>query len=129
MAYSLQTTIKENHIHFLVTGRNTPETLSALFAECLAICRETGQRVALLEDGLTGPDLELSVLFEVIGDAADAARNRVDLVCYVKTTPGHDEGVVRFAENVAANHEVNVRVFRSVEDAERFIALGHKWPE
>ncbi|MGH8016727.1 MAG: hypothetical protein ACREIA_00275 [Opitutaceae bacterium] len=129
MAYSLQTSVKEDRIHFLATGKNAPAALAALFDECLAICRKTGQRVALLEDALTGPDIELNVLFEVIGHAADAARDQVDLVCYVKTTPGHDPGTVRFAENVASNHKVNVRVFRTVEDAERFIAIGRKWPQ
>lgn len=122
MAYDFEVTHKDNYLHIKVTGENSASAVGSYLRESVARCAEMRSRVALVEDALTGPDLGLDDLFEIIRDAAEAARPVVDLVAYVKTTPGHDTSIVRMAENIAANHEVNVRVFTTVAEAQAFIA-------
>lgn len=127
MSYSLQTIFDEGFVRFVVTGENSPATLASFLEGCIAICRRSGVRIALIEDRLSGRDVGLEVLFSVIGEACDDARDVADLVCYVKTAPEHDPGIVRFAENIATNHRLNVRVCRNVDEALLLIAhaLAH----
>ena len=122
MGYSLQTVFDEGFVRFVVTNENSPATLASFLEGCIAICRRSGTRIALIEDRLSGKDVDLEGLFQIIGDACEGARDLVDLVCYVKTSPEHDPAMVRFAENIATNHRLNVRVCRSVDEALLYIA-------
>jgi hypothetical protein len=42
-------------------------------------------------------------------------------IAYVDTNPEHDPKTMKFAETVATNRGVNVRVFSGLEDAEKWL--------
>lgn len=121
MSYQLDVIRTGDYLHIKVSGENSAEAVAGYLHDGLALSQNTGCPFILVEDGLTGPDLDLEVVFEITSQASAAAQSAVKKVAFVKTTPGHDRSLVRFAENLAANRAVDLRVFPTIAAAEQWI--------
>lgn len=116
-----QLTVDElpTYLHARVVGERTPENALRYLEEVYAACVRAGRSNVLLEMKFSGPSLGAPAIFHVISQAsADGARLRK--VAYVETSM---DGPLkaRFAETVALNRAVNVRLFLGVAEAARWL--------
>ncbi len=123
---SYQLTIEEqpSYLYAKVSGTNSPENAVRFLEETYAACIERGYSAVLLEMNLSGPSLNLGSIFEVIVQrSTDGAKLRK--IAYVDASTSDPEKA-RFAEMVAKNRGVNVRLFQSLSDAKRWICSTPK---
>lgn len=119
-----QLTIEERpaYLHARVAGERTPENALRFLREVHEACVQRGCREVLLEIRFAGPSLEIPDIFHVISQAsADGAKLR--RIAYVDATTSV-AGRASFAETVAVNRSVNVRLFADVADAARWLEGG-----
>ena len=124
MAYTLTTEQGPGYLHFRVTGLNTTETLSAYLRDVAETCARLKAQNVLVEENLEGPGLSLGQIFGVAASAGPEAAASIRRFAYVDTNPGHEPSRMRFAENVAANRGLNIRVFRTVDEARGWLTGG-----
>lgn len=125
MSYLLTITEHPSFLHAKVTGTNNAENALRFLEEAYAACMQRGQSAVLLEMDLSGPSLESASIFRVIAQrSADGAKLRK--IAYVdKSERGPEK--VKFAETVAINRGVNVRLFPDVESATRWLSDAPPW--
>ena len=73
----------------------------------------------MLEEYLEGPGLDTIDIFDIISKAS--IQRTIGLIAYVDANQDHGIGTMKFAENVAVNRGVNVRIFSSVSKAQKWI--------
>ena len=123
-SYHLETHEREGYLHAKVSGPRTPENAQRFLKEAYEECLRTGRVALLLEMGLTGPPLDMASVFRVIANRApDGAKLR--RIAYVEPAPT-DIPSALFAETVANNRGVNVRLFKDLDAADRWLRDGKK---
>ena len=118
---SYQLTIEERptYIYARADGELTPANALRFLEEAYAACLRSSRRDLLLDMQLHGPDLNTTNVYEVISQrVADGSKLRK--IAYVPFQRG-DRSMAHFAETVAINRGVNVRLFESVAAAERWL--------
>lgn len=111
---------RDSYVHATVTGINTPENMLRFMKEAYEACRARGKSSVLLEMNLAGESLDVTSIFHVVEQrSADGARLRK--IAYVAPIVGKDPARAHFAETVAVNRGVNVKVFRDVAEAQRWL--------
>lgn len=120
--YLLTIEERPTYLHARAFGERTPENALRYLKEVYEACAQRGRTDALLEVRFAGPSLEIPDIFHVISQAsADGAKLR--RIAYVDATTS-DAGRAAFAETVAINRSVNVRLFADVADAARWLEAG-----
>ena len=117
-----QLTLEEHpaYLHAKVSGTHSPENLLRFLREAYAACMERGQSALLLEVAFSGPSLDVTSIFGVILEgSADAVK--LGKIGYVDASP-RDPERMRFAETVALNRGVNVRLFRDIDSARKWMS-------
>jgi hypothetical protein len=116
MAYQITIEPTPRYLHVRVTGDNSRETVLAYLAEVRQTCLDQGRTGVLIEEHLRGPSLDLVSIFRMI--ASRAEQDAVGLrIAFVDTNPEHAADRMQFAETVAVNRGIQVRVFERAEDA------------
>jgi chromosome condensin MukBEF MukE localization factor len=110
---------KPGYVHATVTGERTPENALRFLREVTEACARCGKEAALLEMRFTGASLDATSIFQVISERSPSGA-RLRRIAYVQATG--DPQKARFAETVAVNRGVNVRLFDNVADAEKWLA-------
>ncbi len=119
LRYELTIDVRPAYLHAKVVGERTPENASRFLKEVFAACVGSSRQDALLEMRFSGPSLNMSDIFRVISQgSADGARLR--RIAYVEASVT-DMAKSRFAETVAINRAVNVRLFGDVAEAARWL--------
>jgi len=116
---SYQLTIEERptYVYARVDGDLNAANALRFLEEAYAACVRTGRSLLLLDMQLHGPDLNTTNVYEVISQrAADGTKLRK--IAYVP----FQRSMAYFAETVAVNRGVNVRLFESVAAAEQWIS-------
>ena len=85
-------------------------------------CLEQNCFNVLVEENLQGPGLRTFDIFEVVKEASKNVHPQVFRIAYVDVNPEHNQVDLRFAENVAVNRGVNVRLFSTVAEAESWLS-------
>jgi hypothetical protein len=115
-------TIEERptYVYARADGDLTPANALRFLEEAYAACLKSGKPDVLLDMQLHGPDLNTTNVYEVIAQrAADGSKLRK--LAYVPFQRD-DRSMAYFAETVAVNRGVNVRLFESVTAAERWLS-------
>jgi len=117
MSYQLAIDVTPGYLHARVTGENSREAVLGYLADLRQACLAHDRTNVLVEENLRGPSLDMVTIFRVI--AGDAAQNAVVglRIAYVDTNPEHAADRMQFAETVAVNRGIQVRVFASVAEA------------
>jgi len=121
MAYDMKVIRENDYLHVMVTGDNTPGDVAGYLDQIRRVCAEHGLSKVLIEENLTGPQLETVDVYDVISAASRGVTPAIRFIALVDTNPQHDFAPMEFAETVAANRGVNVRVFRDVPAAAAWI--------
>jgi hypothetical protein len=118
---SYQITIVEHplYLHAKASGTHSTENVLRFLEEAYAACVERGRLSLLVEFGFTGPSLDAGGIFKVIMERSEDAK-KLRRIGYVDPTP-RDPERIKFAENVAFNRGVNVRLFQDVESAKAWM--------
>ena len=111
----------DSYLHFRVTGINSPENVRHYFSQVQEFCAQQQCPFVLIEENLQGPGLKLSDIYQLVAEGSQRVFPHVRRLAYVDTNPLHSSSDMQFAENVAVNRGLNMRVFARVEDAEQWI--------
>lgn len=121
MKYELTVVQKPGHLHVSVTGDNTPENVRHCLREVVAACTMHKCSRVLLQEHFVGPSLGIVDVFEIVSEASGSAWPMVTQIAYVDTNPEHDPGLLDFAETVAVNRGVRIRLFATTRDGEDWL--------
>jgi hypothetical protein len=121
MAYELSVEPRRSYLHIRVTGNNTTETLRDYLADIRRICEKQKCRDVLIEEHLTGTPLGTFDVFSIVTAEAEHARSVMGRIAFVDCTLGRPTDLQGFAENVAVNRGVNVRIFGDIPSAEQWL--------
>ena len=121
MGYTLTLKAKGSFLHVMVTGENTPENLQKYLAEVYKSCSEGGFSAVLIEENLSGPSLLPVDVYKIITKASAQTSPIVNKIAFVDVDPTHMSSIAALGEAVGRDRGANVRVFRTIEEAESWL--------
>lgn len=120
MAYHLTIEELPSYLHATLSGTHSAENALRFLEDAYEACVKRGHSAVLLEMNLSGPSLDLASIFGVIMQrSTDAVKLRK--IAYVDASE-RDPDRMKFAETVAINRGVNVRLFRDLDSAKQWIS-------
>lgn len=119
MSYELTIAQKPGYVHAVVTGENSSETVVRYLEEIRRECAARNCFRLLIEERLVGPRLGTTSVFEVASKGSNRAQGRFNAIAYVDVNAEGNR--MEFAETVAINRGLPLRVFSSVADAENWL--------
>ena len=125
MTYKLTIDQKPTYLHIIVTGQNTRENVMQYMENVVRECTSRNCRQMLIEERLEGTRLGTFDIFSLVSKGAARFPGSVKAIAYVDVNAEGD--LMDFAEDVAVNRGIPVRVFSSVPDAEKW--LVHLGPQ
>lgn len=122
--YSFTVDEKPSYLHVKVDGQNNRPTVLKYLSDTYDACMQRGHSVVLIEENLRGPGFSVGEIYAIIAEAAGKFAGGIRQVAYVDTNPEHQDSRMKFAETVARNRAINVRMFSNVGDAEQWLATS-----
>ncbi len=124
MPYNLTVVQKNRYLHATVRGDNSPADIQQYLMDVQHACETHDCRKVLIEENLTGPTIGTFDIFDVVTKLSqDAARAKLK-IAYVDVNQKHDLNAMHFAESVARNRSVNVKMFSNIREAEEWLLKG-----
>lgn len=118
MSHSVNIEFKEQYLHVTVNGENTLANVLSYFEQIYAACIQYRCSNVLIEELLTGPNLDTFDIFVVITKNFNRAKTLGLRLAYVDMNTEHSKRGLKFAENLSHIRGVNVRIFYySTEEA------------
>jgi len=121
MSYSLNVEPRSTYLFISVTGENSFDTVSSYLTEVLEWCQKLNCPNVLILENLSGPSLHTSSIYQLVSGKSAQFSHVVGRMAYVDINPEHDQTGLKFAEDVAVNRGVTVRVFTTVQEAETWL--------
>jgi hypothetical protein len=119
--YRLAVEDRGDYLRVRVSGKNTPEVIRAYLRDVNVRCASMQRFGVLIEEHLEGPALSTMEIYQIASDVQGASRPVARRIAFVDLNPEHPRRNMKFAEDVAVNRGVNMRVFDLVEDADRWL--------
>ena len=120
MTYQITFRERPNHLHARVTGENSIENVKRYMEEILQKCIDSKWSRLLIEEQLEGPRLDTFKVFEIALKGSADSRGIFKAIAYVDINAEGD--LMQFAETVAVNRGLPVRVFQTLAEAEKWLA-------
>jgi hypothetical protein len=118
-SYQVRFTDRGKYLHAAVTGANTRDNVLRYLADVRRECEVRNCTRVLIEERLEGPRLGFPDVFRIAAEGSTRALGFFEAIAYVDV---HAQGdLMDFAETVAVNRAMPVRVFRSLPDAENWL--------
>ena len=114
MPYDLQITQRPKYLHALGTGERTVPNAMRFLKDAYDACLKARLQRLLLEMNFSGPSLDTFAVYQIIS-ARSPEGAMLSRIAYVEASP--EEEKAEFAETVALNRSVNVRLFPDVASA------------
>jgi hypothetical protein len=122
MTYTLTFDQKPTYLHAVITGINTRENVQGYMQQIVVECAVRGCSRVLIEERLEGPRLKALDVFDIASQDDRPEVGPLKVIAYVDV---HAEGhLMQFAEDVAVNRGIPVRMFRAVDAAEKWLLEG-----
>jgi len=119
MDYQLTIESKPSYLHFIVTGRNSKETVILYLQEILRECIARNCFRILIEERLEGPRLGTMDVFNIVSEESKTVVGILKAIAYVDVNA--ESNLMHFAETVAVNRFLPVTVFATVADAVQWL--------
>ena len=116
--YRFELAVHPTYVHATVYGAHTPENAMRFLREVYEACIANQKDSVLLDMRLEGPTMGTSSIFGVVQERSGEGRE-LRRIAYVDSAREPEK--TRFAETVARNRGVNVRLFASVEEAKKWL--------
>jgi hypothetical protein len=119
MPYKLSITPRPGYLHATVTGVNSKESVVLYLEEIRRECTVRNCFRVLIEEHLEGARLGTMDVFGIASEGSSRAGRSFKAIAYVDVNAAGD--LMKFAETVAVNRGLPVKVFSSVADAEKWL--------
>jgi len=119
MSYKLTLDQKATYLHAVVTGQNSRANVRLYLEEVHAECVARSCFRVLIEERLEGPRLEAMDVFEIAANGSRGISGVFRAIAYVDVNASGE--MMKFAETVAVNRGIPVRLFASIADAEKWL--------
>jgi hypothetical protein len=119
VTYELKIEQKTGFLHCTVTGRNSAQNVKAYMQEVMQASATRRCPHLLIEERLEGPRLGTMEVFALVTSGAKLFHGLLEALAFVDVNAEAD--VMRFAEDIAVNRGIPVRVFRTVAGAEQWL--------
>ena len=120
MEYSFTYIERPDYLHIKVTGTNTAPTIQRYLREIHEICVKMNCSRILIEENLAGPSMDIVDIFWQVVKGSEMV-GPIRCIAFVDVNPDHDSSRMKFAETVAVNRGINMRVFATVAEAEKWL--------
>ena len=117
-SYTLTIEVEGDYLHAIVTGVNSVENVVAYLQQLRRECEARGSFRVLIEERLEGPRLRTLDVFQIASQGVVGASHMVAMA-FVDVNAEGD--LMKFAETVAANRGLPIRLFSSVSDARTWL--------
>jgi hypothetical protein len=124
MAYELTFHERPTWLHAIVTGPNTRTNVELYLDQLFRECASRGCKRVLVEERLTGPRLPIHEIFDIISYGSQQAAGKFMAIAFVDVNSAGD--LMKFAETVAFNRAVPLRLFGTVAEAEAWLASAEE---
>jgi hypothetical protein len=121
MPYTIVIVQKPQYLLVKVTGENSLQTVKQYLADVLDACIKNNCPNVLIEEDLQGPRLNTLDVFKVVSEGVRNEARSLRFIAYVDANPKSEMGLIHFAESLAKNQGIPVRVFDSVQEAENWL--------
>ena len=118
MSYDVHFEMKSGYVFVRVSGENSAENVHAYMQDVLEHCGECDCFRVLIHECLDGPRLEAMQIFDLASEGSMRVLGRFDAVAYVDEQMGE---MADFAETVAVNRGMPLRMFSNLREATRWI--------
>jgi len=122
MSYILNVEPKHGYLYFRVTGRNSYNNIARYLAEVRDICLQQECPVILIEANLKGRSLDNLSIYNLLAKTSKQTLKLIRKIAYVDINLEHSVAALQFAENVAVNRGLFMRVFATTHEAEAWLA-------
>jgi hypothetical protein len=119
MTYKVTIDQKPTYLWAVVTGRNTRENVVRYIEDVMRECTARNCWRVLIEERLEGMRLETLDVFTLVTQGCFQFRGMLKAMAYVDVNAEGD--LMYFAEDVAVNRGFPVKVFSTVDDAEKWL--------
>jgi len=119
MTYKLTIDQKPTYLHIMVTGQSTRENVMQYMQDVIRECINLNYSAVLIEERLEGARLGMFEVFSMVSEGAKQYLGRLRAIAYADADG--DRGLMQFAENVAVNRGIPIRIFSNVPDAETWL--------
>jgi hypothetical protein len=119
MAFQVRIQERPTYLHFTVTGDNGLDSVAGYMEAVLRECTARQCFRVLIEERLEGPRLGTMQVFHLVSKGSERFRGVLQAMAFVDVNAAGD--LMGFAENVAVNRAVPVRVFATVAAAEEWL--------
>jgi hypothetical protein len=120
MDYSFSVTRHPEYLHVKIEGENNMQTVRAYIEDIRAACEREQCGVVLIEEHLRGPRMRMMEVFTLVTEEAKRVGPILRQVAFVDANPESTPNMA-FAEDVAVNRGVFMRVFANAADAEAWL--------
>ena len=121
MSHVLTLEPKGSYLVVTVTGDNTPEDVAEYLSEVREACLKHQFARVLIAENLQGPSLRIFSIHDIVTRSSQSVWPEIHRIAYVDLNPEHSRSGMHFAETVAVNRGVNMRVFSNVTDAAQWL--------
>ncbi len=128
MSYTLNIENKGAYLLAKVTGENTLAHVLEYLDKIYRSCIQHKCSTVLIEENLTGPNLDTFEIFEVIIKNFNKAKSIGLRLAYVDLNQEHSKRGLKFAENLAHIRGVNVRLFYETDEALKWLIPPEQTP-
>lgn len=115
----------ENNGHYLIcraTGTNSVDNVIRYLNDVHAAMEAHRCGKVLIIEHLEGPGLGLLKMYHIIRAAKKTIFSLPHAVAYIDENPAHDHRSLKFAETVALNRFINMRLFTRIDEAVAWLA-------
>jgi hypothetical protein len=121
MPYVLNVESKSSYLYITVIGENSYDNVARYLSEVRDMCAKYECPNVLIAENLVGPSLNIGRIYDLVSTASTQTSPVVRKIAYVDINPEHIANAMKFAENVAVNRGVFVRVFSTIHAAEEWL--------
>ena len=119
MTYQIKIEKRPNFLHATVTGTNSKQAVIDYWNEIKIACDAHDCFRVLADEKLDGPRFDVMEVFSLISEGSMKMLGQYEAIAYIDRSMGE---MANFAETVAVNRGIPIRVFNNVDDAEEWLA-------
>lgn len=121
MAHALKIQNLGSYLHVIVEGDTTAKDIADYLAEVREKCIEFHCPNVLIEENLAGPSIGFFAVYGIVTKVCLEAASVIRHVAYVDINPEHKKEINKFAETMAVNRGMNIRLFETIREAENWL--------
>jgi len=121
MEHEITVSQKPNYLHIKLTGKNNPLSIAGYIEEMIQISKQHNSSMLLIEGNLRGLSLNFLDIYHIVSDTIRKRLDPIRTVAYVNGNPNRSAQNSKFAETVASNRGLMLKIFTNIAEAESWL--------